>query len=109
MGFSKPPFLSSLRVVLLASVIFFAGCGGDKQAVVGAAPQAGSAELEAHSAEFERAVVEVTDGIYVAIGYALANSIMIVATTASSSSIPPSPRVRHAWSRPSSTRLPINR
>ncbi len=78
MGFSKPPFSSSLRVVLLASVIFFAGCGGDKQAVVGAAPQAGSAELEAHSAEFERAVVEVTDGIYVAIGYALANSIMIV-------------------------------
>ena len=34
-------------------------------------------DLKAHSAEFEKQVIEVTDGVYVAIGYGLANSIMI--------------------------------
>ena len=33
--------------------------------------------LAAHSAEFERRVVEVTDGVHVAIGFGLANSILI--------------------------------
>ncbi len=35
------------------------------------------AELERHSAEFEPGVIEVTEGVHVAIGYALANSILI--------------------------------
>ncbi|MFP6610402.1 MAG: alkyl sulfatase dimerization domain-containing protein [Deltaproteobacteria bacterium] len=34
-------------------------------------------KLAAHSAEFTRRVVEVTDGVHVAIGYGLANSILI--------------------------------
>ncbi len=34
-------------------------------------------DLATHSAEFEKKVIEVTDGVYVAIGYGLANSIMI--------------------------------
>ncbi|KEQ19463.1 hypothetical protein GZ78_05870 [Endozoicomonas numazuensis] len=34
-------------------------------------------ELKAHSYEFERKVYEVTDGVHVAVGYGLANSIMI--------------------------------
>ena len=33
--------------------------------------------LEAHTQEFEQQVIEVTEGVYVAIGYGLANSIMI--------------------------------
>ncbi len=79
MGFSQRWILSPLRLlVLLSGVSVLAGCGADKAAVVLAAPQAGSAELEAHSAEFERGVVQVTEGVYVAIGYALANTIMIV-------------------------------
>ena len=35
------------------------------------------ASLAAHSAVFEKRVEKVTDGVYVAIGYALANSIML--------------------------------
>ena len=34
-------------------------------------------ELFAHSAEFEREVIRVTDGVYVAVGYALANAILV--------------------------------
>lgn len=34
-------------------------------------------ELFAHSAEFERAVIRVADGVWVAVGYALANTILI--------------------------------
>jgi alkyl sulfatase BDS1-like metallo-beta-lactamase superfamily hydrolase len=43
-----------------------------------ARPAANSpAELQAHSAQFTRGVEQVTDGVYVAIGYGLANSIML--------------------------------
>lgn len=34
-------------------------------------------QLAAHTREFRKEIIEVTDGIYVAIGYALANSILI--------------------------------
>jgi alkyl sulfatase BDS1-like metallo-beta-lactamase superfamily hydrolase len=34
-------------------------------------------DLEAHSAEFERQVYEVTDGVHVAVGFGLANSILV--------------------------------
>lgn len=42
------------------------------------APVATPAALAAHSAEFRREVIEVTDGVYVAIGYGIANSILLV-------------------------------
>ncbi|MFT5816480.1 MAG: alkyl sulfatase BDS1-like metallo-beta-lactamase superfamily hydrolase, partial [Psychroserpens sp.] len=38
-------------------------------------------ELEQHSATFDKGVVKVTDNVYVAIGYGLANSIMIEGKT----------------------------
>jgi alkyl sulfatase BDS1-like metallo-beta-lactamase superfamily hydrolase len=72
-----------MRELIMAGVLSIAlagslaGCGGDSADSARPAPAAGSAALEAHSTEFERGVVEVTDGIHVAIGYALANSIMI--------------------------------
>ncbi len=34
-------------------------------------------DLKAHSKEFKREVIQVTDGVYVAIGYGLANSILL--------------------------------
>ena len=37
----------------------------------------GKEMLEAHTAEFERRVIEVTDGVHVAVGFGLANSILI--------------------------------
>ncbi|MBE7635927.1 MBL fold metallo-hydrolase [Sneathiella sp. P13V-1] len=36
-----------------------------------------NAELSAHSEEFRKEVIKVTDGIYVAVGFGLANSIML--------------------------------
>lgn len=39
--------------------------------------QSPAEQLAAHSREFDKEIIEVTDGIYVAIGYALANSILI--------------------------------
>jgi alkyl sulfatase BDS1-like metallo-beta-lactamase superfamily hydrolase len=38
---------------------------------------AGRDKLRAHSAEFRQEVVKVTDGVYVAVGYSLANAILI--------------------------------
>lgn len=40
-------------------------------------PETPAEKLAAHSEEFKKEVIEVTDGVYVAIGYVLANSIMI--------------------------------
>lgn len=37
----------------------------------------GEKQLAEHTAEFDKGVVEVTDGVYVAIGYGLANSVLI--------------------------------
>ncbi len=79
MWFAQRLILSPLRLPVLLIVAYcLVGCGSGKEPAVYIAPQAGSAELEAHSAEFERGVVQVTDSVYVAIGYALANTIMIV-------------------------------
>ena len=39
--------------------------------------RATAADLAAHSAEFKRGVVKVTDGVYVAVGFGLANSILL--------------------------------
>ena len=47
-----------------------------RQATEGQGPPV-AAPLAAQSAEFERRVVEVTDGVHVAIGYGLANSILL--------------------------------
>lgn len=55
-------------LMLLASVLPL----GAAQAHPPVAPS-----LEAHTQEFERKVYKVTDGVYQAVGYALANSIMI--------------------------------
>jgi alkyl sulfatase BDS1-like metallo-beta-lactamase superfamily hydrolase len=39
--------------------------------------RAAEPDLAAHSAEFKRQVIKVTDGVHVAVGYGLANSILI--------------------------------
>ncbi len=41
------------------------------------APVATPAALAAHSAEFKREVIEVADGVWVAVGYGIANSILL--------------------------------
>ncbi len=66
---------SSVRALclLLAAMMAGSGCGPGE---AGRAPKA-AAELAAHTAEFKQGVVKVTDGVYVAIGYGLANSILL--------------------------------
>jgi len=72
-------FRSFTRGLLLAGCALAVGC--DRTApptepellVEGAVP----APLEAHTGEFERRVYEVTEGIYAAVGFGLANSILV--------------------------------
>lgn len=74
----EPLFMRHFRFILsIFAVSAVLGCSADHSDTVSRAPEAGSAELEAHSAEFAQGVVKVTDGVFVAIGYALANTIMI--------------------------------
>ncbi|MEQ8803599.1 MAG: alkyl sulfatase dimerization domain-containing protein, partial [Haliea sp.] len=62
-------------LALLCGVVLSA-CGGD-QSPPAPPPVAASEALATHSAEFSRDIVEVVPGIHVAIGYALANVILI--------------------------------
>jgi alkyl sulfatase BDS1-like metallo-beta-lactamase superfamily hydrolase len=43
-------------------------------------PTVAQPDLTAHGAQFEKGIIEVTDGVYVAIGFGLANSILIEGT-----------------------------
>jgi alkyl sulfatase BDS1-like metallo-beta-lactamase superfamily hydrolase len=53
-------------------VIVIAVCGG-----VVAQEFAGREKLRAHSAEFRREVIKITDGVWVAVGFSNANSVLI--------------------------------
>jgi alkyl sulfatase BDS1-like metallo-beta-lactamase superfamily hydrolase len=59
--------------VAIALLLLALACGGEEPPAQAIGPQA----LREHTAEFERRVYTVTDGVHVAVGYALANSILI--------------------------------
>ncbi len=65
-------------VGLWASFLLLTACG--KPPPAPAAAVATPAALQAHSAEFARGVEKVADGVYVAIGYGIANSILLEGT-----------------------------
>ena len=65
----------SLSAVCL--VLLLAACGRDSAQPGAGTPVATPAALKAHSGEFRREVIKVTDGVYVAIGFGIANSIML--------------------------------
>jgi alkyl sulfatase BDS1-like metallo-beta-lactamase superfamily hydrolase len=67
---SKSP-LFALFALLLAA------CGRGPSPVADVAPVTTPDALKAHSAEFRREVIQVTDGVYVAVGFGIANSIML--------------------------------
>lgn len=68
-------------VALMALAAFASACQRDEMASATANPLVPSPDaLTAHTAEFERGVVEVTEGVYVAIGYGIANAIWIDGT-----------------------------
>ncbi len=62
-------------LLVVAAAALLVGCPGDEKPEkisVGANP-----DLKAHCAEFKRQVIEVIPGVHVAIGYGLANSILL--------------------------------
>ena len=67
----------ALRCTLLSTaVVALAACGKSAEGPAAAAAPTPQALLE-HSKEFTKEVVKVADGVYMAIGYGIANSIML--------------------------------
>ncbi len=75
--------MRSNRSMLLAVITAFActlmACGSEEPPPETAPPGEGQVhpKLAAHTAEFEKRVYEVTDGVHLAVGFGLANSIMV--------------------------------
>ncbi|MFA5941519.1 MAG: alkyl sulfatase dimerization domain-containing protein [Sinimarinibacterium sp.] len=64
-----------LRALGFALLGLLAACGRDEPAAL---PQLATPDaLAAHSAEFKREVIKVADGVYVAVGFGIANSILL--------------------------------
>lgn len=72
----KPVFaMKHLTIVLGITVLLFAACSKPdppKKLSVSSNP-----DLKAHTAEFRQEVIKVTDGVYVAVGFGLANSVLL--------------------------------
>ena len=65
-------------VFLSIAILLNFSCGdADAPPPLPSSPDLVHPALAAHSAEFEKRVYRVTDGVYVAVGFALANSILI--------------------------------
>lgn len=72
--------MNMTRAMLLPGLaLLAAACGKPAEAPAPAAAPTPQALIE-HSQEFKKEVVKVTDDVYVAIGYGVANSIMLVGT-----------------------------
>src|SRR5690606_31490380 len=63
---------SGRRIIMRRLFLVSAAC-----IALNAAAQSPAEKLAAHTDEFRKEVIEVTDGVHVAVGYALANSILI--------------------------------
>ncbi|MBU0544058.1 MAG: MBL fold metallo-hydrolase [Proteobacteria bacterium] len=61
-------------ISVAACVLIVAGCSGEKPATPAGI---NNSELVKHTAEFKQGIIKVTEGVYVAIGYGLANSILL--------------------------------
>jgi alkyl sulfatase BDS1-like metallo-beta-lactamase superfamily hydrolase len=71
----KKKTISTYLIVIVIGFIMFSGCAKEETPEplqVGSNP-----DLAAHTAEFKQEVIKVTDGVYVAIGYGLANSVLL--------------------------------
>jgi alkyl sulfatase BDS1-like metallo-beta-lactamase superfamily hydrolase len=67
--------IQACLTVIAIGLIMFSACAQEKMPAaidIGTNP-----DLAAHSAEFRQEVIEVTDGVYVAIGFGLANCILL--------------------------------
>ena len=75
--FEKHFFLFLFFLLAAVALLFPAGCAPEKEELDVTAPDPHE-YLDEHARRFEKRVEEVTGGVYVAIGYALGNSILIV-------------------------------
>lgn len=66
------------KLLYLLVIIFLLSCGKENHKVSFDESLVADASLYKHSEEFKKEVIKVKDNIYVAIGFGLANSIMIV-------------------------------
>src|ERR1043166_1171176 len=66
-----------MRYALLVVVLLAAACSKSKAPENPAPPTHTPADLAAHSDEFKRHVIKVTDGVYSAVGFSAANSILL--------------------------------
>jgi alkyl sulfatase BDS1-like metallo-beta-lactamase superfamily hydrolase len=69
-----------MKRVFLASLAAMACACGRESAPPPAPTVAPSAALAEHSKEFRQEIIEVTDGVHVAVGYGIANSILLEGT-----------------------------
>jgi alkyl sulfatase BDS1-like metallo-beta-lactamase superfamily hydrolase len=65
---------------VLVVLMVVSACGREEAAPPPAPAVAPSAALAEHSKEFRQEIIEVTDGVHVAVGYGIANSILLVGT-----------------------------
>ncbi|HWY23533.1 MAG TPA: alkyl sulfatase dimerization domain-containing protein [Nevskia sp.] len=78
-------FSGKMQACLRKAVLFLlagilAACGRSHPAVPAAVAAPTPQALAAHSEEFKPGVIKVTDGVYVAVGYGIANSILLEGT-----------------------------
>jgi alkyl sulfatase BDS1-like metallo-beta-lactamase superfamily hydrolase len=66
---------AAVRAFALAAVAVVTGCGGDHPPGQGAAHV--SADFASQAEQFPRGVIEVTEGVHVAVGFGLANSVLL--------------------------------
>lgn len=68
---------TALFIISLATCVFIVtGCSGEKPVT---AAGVNNKELAGHTAEFKQEIIKITDGVYVAIGYGLANPAVALA------------------------------
>jgi alkyl sulfatase BDS1-like metallo-beta-lactamase superfamily hydrolase len=73
----RKPICSSIAALLLA---FYTLCGCTAREVPRHSEKQGAGDLADHSGEFRQELIKVTDGIYVAVGFGLANSVLLEGT-----------------------------
>jgi len=75
MFFLRSNLLSFILPTLLAGLLI--SCSGRQQEAPSAQASVQAKELADHTAEFKQEVIRVADGVHVAVGYGIANSILI--------------------------------
>ena len=78
MTLTKPGQPCSIGTLLLMAAAMLPLAGSGAQAAPG--PAVTPAELRAHSSEFRRELIRITDGVYIAVGYAASNVILVQGT-----------------------------